>query len=140
MDVGVFATLVATSLVLLLGEKLVQWIAVLRAYSIPAPVVGGLIVALAVLLVRLVSTVPVRFDPALQTPLMFAFFSTIGLSANISSLKAGGPVLIRFLALVSGLLILQNVVGLALAFALGVDPLFGLLGGSITMSGGHGTG
>jgi ESS family glutamate:Na+ symporter len=140
MDVGVFATLVATSLVLLLGEKLVQWIAVFRAYSIPAPVVGGLIVALAVLLIRLVSNVSVRFDPALQTPLMFAFFSTIGLNANISSLKAGGPVLIRFLALVSGLLILQNVVGLGLAFALGVDPLFGLLGGSITMSGGHGTG
>jgi ESS family glutamate:Na+ symporter len=140
MDVGVFATLVATSLVLLLGEKLVQWIAVFRAYSIPAPVVGGLIVALAVLLIRLVSNVPVRFDAALQTPLMFAFFSTIGLNANISSLKAGGPVLIRFLALVSGLLILQNVVGLGLAFALGVDPLFGLLGGSITMSGGHGTG
>lgn len=140
MNVGVFATLVATSFVLLLGEKLVQWIAVLRTYSIPAPVVGGLIVALAVLLIRLVSNVPVRFDSALQTPLMFAFFSTIGLNANISSLKAGGPVLIRFLALVSGLLILQNVVGLALAFALGVDPLFGLLGGSITMSGGHGTG
>jgi glutamate:Na+ symporter, ESS family len=139
MEVGVFATLVATSFVLLLGEKLVAWIAFLRAYSIPAPVVGGLIVAVGVLLVRVVANVQVRFDAALQTPLMFAFFSTIGLNANIASLKAGGPVLIKYLALVSGLLILQNVLGLALAFALGVDPLFGLLGGSITMSGGHGT-
>jgi ESS family glutamate:Na+ symporter len=140
MNVGVFATLVATSLVLLVGEKLVQWIAFLRTYSIPAPVVGGLIVAVAVLLIRVTSHVEVRFDPVLQGPLMLAFFSTIGLNANLASLKAGGPVLFKFLAVVSGVLILQNVIGLALAFALGVDPLFGLLGGSITMSGGHGTG
>jgi ESS family glutamate:Na+ symporter len=140
MNIGVFGTLVATSLVLLLGEKLVAWIAVLRTYSIPAPVVGGLIVAVAVLLMRVTSHVEVKFDAALQAPLMLAFFSTIGLNAHLSSLKLGGPVLIKFLAVVSGLLILQNVVGILLAFALGVDPLYGVLGGSVTMSGGHGTG
>src|SRR5262249_21305568 len=84
--------------------------------------------------------VEVKFDATMQAPLMLAFFSTIGLNAHISSLKSGGPVLVRFLALVSGLLILQNVVGIALAFVLGVDPLLGILGGSVTMSGGHGTG
>jgi glutamate:Na+ symporter, ESS family len=140
MNIGVFGTLVATSLVLLLGEKLVAWIAVLRTYSIPAPVVGGLIVAVAVLLMRVTSHVEVKFDAALQAPLMLAFFSTIGLNAHLSNLKLGGPVLIKFLAVVSGLLILQNVVGILLAFALGVDPLYGVLGGSVTMSGGHGTG
>ncbi|QQC67147.1 sodium/glutamate symporter [Paraburkholderia ginsengisoli] len=140
MNIGVFGTLVATSLVLLLGEKLIQWIAVLRTYSIPAPVAGGLIVAVGVLLIRVTAHVEVRFEPMLQVPLMLTFFATIGLNAQLSSLKAGGPVLIRFLALVSGLLILQNVVGVLLAFALGVDPLYGLLGGSVTMSGGHGTG
>jgi ESS family glutamate:Na+ symporter len=140
MNIGVFGTLVATSLVLLLGEKLIQWIAVLRTYSIPAPVAGGLIVAVGVLLIRVTTHIEVRFESVLQVPLMLAFFSTIGLNAHLSSLKAGGPVLIRFLALVSGLLILQNVVGILLAFALGVDPLFGILGGSVTMSGGHGTG
>jgi len=140
MTIGVYATLVATSLVLLLGEKLIQWIGVLRTYSIPAPVAGGLVVAVCVLLIRATTHVEVRFDSTLQAPLMLAFFSTIGLNAHISSLKAGGPILIRFLALVSGLLILQNVVGILLAFALGVDPLYGILGGSVTMSGGHGTG
>ncbi|MGF6918539.1 sodium/glutamate symporter [Paraburkholderia sp. 40] len=140
MTIGVYATLVATSLVLLLGEKLVQWIGVLRTYSIPAPVAGGLIVAICVLITRVTTHVQVRFDSTMQAPLMLAFFSTIGLNAHLSSLKAGGPVLIRFLALVCGLLILQNVVGLLLAFALGVDPLLGILGGSVTLSGGHGTG
>jgi ESS family glutamate:Na+ symporter len=140
MNIGVFATLVAASLVLLLGEKLVGWIAFLRTYSIPAPVVGGLIVALIVLLVRVAFHVQVRFDAVLQAPLMLAFFATIGLNAHLSSLKAGGPVLIKFLTIVTGLLIFQNVVGVLLTFALGVDPLYGLLGGSITLSGGHGTG
>ncbi|HEX3381547.1 MAG TPA: sodium/glutamate symporter [Paraburkholderia sp.] len=140
MTIGVYATLVATSLVLLLGEKLVQWIGVLRTYSIPAPVAGGLVVAICVLITRLTTHVEVKFDSTMQAPLMLAFFSTIGLNAHLSSLKAGGPVLVRFLALVSGLLILQNVVGLLLAFALGVDPLLGILGGSVTLSGGHGTG
>ncbi|MGF6603482.1 ESS family glutamate:Na+ symporter [Paraburkholderia sp. GAS448] len=140
MNIGVFATLVAASLVLLLGEKLVGSVAFLRTYSIPAPVVGGLIVALIVLLVRVAFHVQVRFDAVLQTPLMLSFFATIGLNAHLSSLKSGGPVLIKFLAVVSGLLILQNVLGVLLTFALGVDPLYGLLGGSITMAGGHGTG
>ncbi|NML30232.1 sodium/glutamate symporter [Paraburkholderia antibiotica] len=140
MTIGIYATLVATSLVLLLGERLVQWIGVLRTYSIPAPVAGGLVVAIFVLLARVTTHVEIKFDATLQTPLMLAFFSTIGLNANLSSLKAGGPVLVRFLALVSGVLILQNVLGILLAFALGVDPLLGVLGGSVTLSGGHGTG
>ncbi|CAB3788843.1 Sodium/glutamate symporter [Paraburkholderia ultramafica] len=140
MNIGVYGTLVAASLVLLLGEKLIERVGFLRTYSIPAPVVGGLIVAVAVLIVRAASHVEVRFDSALQVPLMLAFFSTIGLNADMASLKSGGPVLIKFLALVSGLLISQNVVGILLAFALGVDPLYGLLVGSITLAGGHGTG
>jgi ESS family glutamate:Na+ symporter len=48
--------------------------------------------------------------------------------------------LARFLVVVIGLLVLQNLVGIGLAYALGVDPLFGLLGGSVSLSGGHGTG
>lgn len=39
-----------------------------------------------------------------------------------------------------GLLLVQNTVGIALAKLLGLDPLMGLLAGSITLSGGHGTG
>jgi ESS family glutamate:Na+ symporter len=49
-------------------------------------------------------------------------------------------VLVRFLAVVVALLVLQNVLGIALAMAFGVDPLFGLLGGSVSLAGGHGTG
>jgi ESS family glutamate:Na+ symporter len=140
MNVGIYGTLVTASLVLLLGNRLVGWIPLLRSYTIPEPVAGGLLVAIVLLVVRMTSQIEVRFDTALQTPLMLAFFATIGLNANLASLKSGGPLLLRFLGLVIGLLILQNAVGIALTYVLGIDPLYGLLVGSITLSGGHGTG
>lgn len=71
---------------------------------------------------------------------MLTFFATIGLNANLSSLKAGGKLLILFVFVVVGLLLVQNTVGIVLAKMLGLDPLMGLLAGSITLSGGHGTG
>jgi ESS family glutamate:Na+ symporter len=140
MNIGIYGTLVAASLVLLLGNRLVAWIPVLHTYTIPEPVAGGLVVAIVLLVVRVAGHTEVRFDPALQAPLMLAFFATIGLNANLASLKQGGPLLLRFLGVVIGLLVLQNAVGIGLAYVLGVDPLLGLLGGSITLSGGHGTG
>ncbi|MCX4144802.1 MULTISPECIES: sodium/glutamate symporter [Paraburkholderia] len=140
MNVGIYGTLVTASLVLLLGNRLVGWIPLLRSYTIPEPVAGGLLVAIVLLILRTTSHIEVRFDTALQTPLMLAFFATIGLNANLASLKSGGPLLLRFLGLVIGLLILQNAVGIALTYVLGIDPLYGLLVGSITLSGGHGTG
>ena len=140
MSIGIYGTLVAASLVLLLGNRLVEWIPVLNTYTIPEPVAGGLVVAIVLLMLRVAGHTEVRFDTALQTPMMLAFFATIGLNANLASLKQGGPLLLRFLAVVIGLLVLQNAVGIGFAYALGVDPLFGLLGGSITLSGGHGTG
>jgi ESS family glutamate:Na+ symporter len=140
MNVGIYGTLVTASLVLLLGNRLVGWIPLLRSYTIPEPVAGGLLVAIVLLILRTTSHIEVRFDTALQTPLMLAFFATIGLNANLASLKSGGPLLLRFLGLVVSLLILQNAVGIALTYVLGIDPLYGLLVGSITLSGGHGTG
>ncbi|MFM0301274.1 sodium/glutamate symporter [Paraburkholderia sediminicola] len=140
MNVGIYGTLVTASLVLLLGNRLVGWIPLLRSYTIPEPVAGGLLVAIVLLILRMTSQIEVRFDTALQTPLMLAFFATIGLNANLASLKSGGPLLLRFLGLVIGLLILQNAVGIALTYVVGIDPLYGLLVGSITLSGGHGTG
>lgn len=135
-----YSTLVAASLVLLLGRWLVARIGFLRAYSIPEPVVGGLLVAALLLLLRVLTDIEVRFDASLQAPLMLAFFATIGLNADFASLKKGGRILGIFLLIVTALLVVQNAMGIALAKALGLDPLMGLLAGSVTLSGGHGTG
>ncbi len=129
----------AASLVLLLGRGLVTRIGFLRNYNIPEPVAGGLVVALLLLALRGLD-IDVRFDTSLQTPLMLAFFATIGLSADFASLKKGGRVVGIFVLAVTTLLVVQNAMGLALAKTLGLDPLMGLLTGSITLAGGHGTG
>jgi glutamate:Na+ symporter, ESS family len=134
-----YGTLVAASLVLLLGRGLVSRVGFLRSYNIPEPVAGGLVVAVLLLLLRTFD-IEVRFDTSLQTPLMLAFFATIGLSADLASLKKGGRVVGIFLLAVIGLLVVQNAMGIGLATLLGLDPLMGLLTGSITLAGGHGTG
>ncbi|WP_150765538.1 sodium/glutamate symporter [Pseudomonas fluorescens] len=134
-----YGTLVAASLVLLLGRGLVTRVGFLRAYNIPEPVAGGLVVALVLLALRGLD-VEIRFDTSLQTPLMLAFFATIGLSADFASLKRGGRVVGIFVLAVTGLLVVQNAMGIGLATMLGLDPLMGLLTGSITLAGGHGTG
>lgn len=139
LELDFYGTLVAASLVLLLGRGLVARITFLRTYNIPEPVAGGLLVAVVLLGLRSFD-IQVQFDTSLQTPLMLAFFATIGLSADFASLKTGGRVVSIFLMVVTGLLVVQNAMGIGLATALGLDPLMGLLAGSITLSGGHGTG
>jgi ESS family glutamate:Na+ symporter len=81
-----------------------------------------------------------EFDTALQTPLMIAFFTTIGLGASLALLKVGGPQVLLFWGLASLLAVIQNGVGVLLAKVLGVHAFLGLIAGSITMTGGHGTG
>ncbi|KKX59731.1 MULTISPECIES: sodium/glutamate symporter [Pseudomonas] len=139
IELDFYGTLVAASLVLLLGRGLVTRVGFLRTYNIPEPVAGGLMVALVLLALRSLD-IQVRFDTSLQTPLMLAFFATIGLSADFASLKKGGRVVGIFLLAVTGLLVVQNAMGIGLAKTLGLDPLMGLLTGSITLAGGHGTG
>lgn len=134
------STLVAATLVLLLGRSLVQSLSFLKKYTIPEPVAGGLLAAFALLVLKKTMGWEINFDMSLKDPLMLAFFATIGLNANIASLRSGGRILGTFLVVVVGLLLMQNAIGISMAKLLGLDPLMGLLAGSITLSGGHGTG
>lgn len=133
-------TLLIAALVLLLGRvvnRLVPW---LSHYNIPAPITGGLLFAVGVLCVRQFSPVEVVFDSTLKPVLLLAFFAAVGLSANLSLLKQGGKRLLLFVLVLIPFLILQNFTGLLIAWGLDMHPLMGLVGGSITLVGGHGTG
>jgi ESS family glutamate:Na+ symporter len=66
---------------------------------------------------------------------MVAFFTTIGLGASVGLLRVGGPQVLVFWGLASLLAAVQNGFGVGLARLLGVDPLLGLLTGSITDDG-----
>lgn len=140
IHLDVYGTLVAATLVLLIGRQMVQKIPFLTKYTIPEPVAGGLLVALGFLLLKQTMGFEVSFDMSLKDPLMLAFFATIGLNANLASLRKGGKALSIFIFVVVGLLLVQNAIGIGMAKMLGLDPLMGLLAGSITLSGGHGTG
>jgi glutamate:Na+ symporter, ESS family len=133
-------TLAFGGLVLLGGYGLRRAIPVLARYNVPAPVIGGLVVALAVLLAREQGITLVQFDTALQSPLMIAFFTTIGFGASIALLRVGGPLVLRFFLLATIFAVLQNVVGALIALPFGLDPLFGVLAGSVTLTGGPATG
>jgi glutamate:Na+ symporter, ESS family len=133
-------TLALAAVVLFAGYGIRRSIGVLDRYNIPAPVVGGFLFATVSLILRMTGVVAFEFTTTLQAPLMIAFFTTIGLGASLALLKVGGPQVLLFFLLATILVILQNVVGVSIAAALGVEPLLGLLAGSITMTGGHGTG
>jgi ESS family glutamate:Na+ symporter len=112
----------------------------LARYNIPAPVIGGLLVALAVTALRAAGHQPVGFDTTLQAPLMIAFFTSIGFGASVPLLRSGGPAVVLFLALATAVAVLQNVAGALVATGLGVPPLLGVLAGSVTLTGGPATG
>ncbi|MBR2917863.1 MAG: sodium/glutamate symporter, partial [Campylobacter sp.] len=135
-----YSTLCAMVFVLLLGTFIIKKSKFLQDYNIPEPVVGGIIVAVAIFIANRYAGFSFSFDSSLKDPLMLAFYASIGLSADFAAFKKGGKILFVFLFIVTGLLILQNLAGIGVALAMGENPLIGLLSGSITMSGGHGTG
>jgi glutamate:Na+ symporter, ESS family len=112
----------------------------LSRYNVPAPVIGGLLVAGGLTAARARGVDLLTFDTRLQAPMMIAFFTTVGFGASVSLLKIGGPQVLMFLGLASILTLLQNGVGVLIAGSLGMHPLFGVLNGSVTLAGGPATG
>ncbi|MDR2876983.1 MAG: hypothetical protein LBV36_02945 [Chromatiales bacterium] len=127
-------------LVLLLGHGLRRWIPVLGRVNIPAAVLGGLLVSVVAWIGHACDVQLFDFDTTLQSPLMIAFFTTVGFAASLSLLRVGGPQVVKFLLLCSGFALLQNLLGVFLSWALGLPLPFGLLAGSVTLTGGPATG
>lgn len=135
-----YYTLIAATIVLLIGRILVQKIQFLDNFNIPESVSGGLLATVVIFVLYKTSGMTFKFDTSLSDTFMLVFFSSIGLSADFSRLKQGGKPLFIFLIVVAVFILLQDLVGIAMAKLLGLDPLMGLLTGSITLTGGHGTG
>jgi ESS family glutamate:Na+ symporter len=135
----IYTTLALASAALVVGHALGARIPFLARYSIPDAVVGGMLFAVIITLARGVGDVKAEFDPALLTPLNVVFFTTVGLSADARSLVKGGKLLLVFFVVVAGGLALQDAVGVGMARLFDMHPANGLLAGSITLSGGHGT-
>ena len=126
--------------VLFAGYSIRRLIPALARYNVPAPVIGGLLVATATTTARTRGIDLVTFDTQLQAPLMIAFFTTIGFGASLSLLRVGGPQVLLFSVLCTVLAVFQNLIGAGLAWMMGLHPLFGVLNGSVTLTGGPATG
>ena len=121
------------------GAWLRKKVPFLEKYSVPSPVVGGMLVALVLSCLEYFHFMKVNFDTSLQTLLMLAFFTTIGLSASLKIVTEGGKLLVSFLFVITILCVLQNFLGMGLAEMMGLDFHYGLLAGSVSMMGGLGT-
>ncbi|MBW2314362.1 MAG: sodium/glutamate symporter [Deltaproteobacteria bacterium] len=139
IDLQTVDVLILSILVLWTGQGITKRIDVLRRFSIPIAVTGGILASAVVAGLDLLAGVQVSFDLSVRDTLLLVFFSTIGLSAKLATLRDGG----RTLAILGGVtlafLFCQNAIGVSIASLLGANPAYGLLGGSISLAGGHGT-
>ncbi|QCF27656.1 sodium/glutamate symporter [Hydrocarboniclastica marina] len=132
-------TVALAIIALWLGYQINRRVAVLHRYNIPPAVSGGLPISALMALTEWASGLEIRFDLQLRDLLLITFFSTIGLSARLRQMLEGGKALGIMLGLAVAFLLFQNLTGTLLALIAGESPLVGLIGGSISLAGGHGT-
>jgi len=132
-------TLIAAILVLFLGRYLNRKISFLTDYNIPQPVTGGVLASLAVGAIFILFDTTISFDLNMRDVLLITFFTTIGLSSRVSTLMKGGRKLLILVGIAVVYLLVQNLTGLIVAGAAGLDLNIGLIAGSVSLSGGHGT-
>jgi glutamate:Na+ symporter, ESS family len=139
VSLDLIQTMALAGVVLFAGYFIRRFVTPLARYSIPAPVIGGLLVSVLLTVNRLYFGYPIALDTTLQSPLMVAFFTSIGFAASFALLRVGGPAVLIFFGLATAVVLIQNAAGAGVAMALGQPPLMGVLAGSVTMTGGPAT-
>ena len=132
-------TIIVAILVLFLGKYLTSKVAFLQEYNIPEPVSGGLIASLVFGVLYAAFGMELFFTLDLRDTLLIVFFTTIGLSSKFSTLVEGGKPLLILLFVAVVYLFIQNFTGLGVARLTGQPAEIGIIGGSVSLSGGHGT-
>lgn len=126
-------------LVFFAGANLNRYIPVLSRWSIPEAVTGGILAALVTLVAYEFFGAEVTFALAARDLLLLYFFTGVGLNARFSDLLAGGRPFLILLSLTLVFLVIQNLISFGMGAALGLPRGVGLLLGSISLIGGHGT-
>lgn len=134
-----FLTVTLGILVLFVGKRINEAVSWLRELSIPEPVTGGLLFSVLFGLVYAATGVAVEFELGARDLLLVYFFTTIGINASLQDLLSGGKPLLILLAITIGYMVLQNLTGISVAALFGLPTAVGLLGGSVSLIGGHGT-
>ncbi len=139
MQIDSFTTFNLAIIVLALGKWLTRKFSILREFNIPEPVTSGLLVCLITAVLHVVAGVQIGFNLATRDFLLLYFFASIGLNSDFKTLLSGGKPLIILVVVTLIFMFLQNFVGVGVASLMGQNPLVGIVGGSVSLLGGHGT-
>ena len=135
-----YQTLAIAVLVLLLGSFLRKRIRFLERFCIPAPVIGGLICSILIFIGKITGLFTVEMTGTLQDFFMNIFFTGTGFTCSLVVLKKSGKLGAKLAVGAVLFLVVQNLVGVSLAGVFGINKLLGVAMGSISMSGGVGSG
>ena len=138
-EVDTFLAVTIGIVVLFLGKRINRLIPVFGKYSIPEPVTGGLFIAIILFAIHSFADISIEFELGARDALLIYFFTTIGINASFKDLAAGGKPLALLLLVTVIYMITQNLAGIGMASVLGLEPAVGLLGGTVSLIGGHGT-
>lgn len=139
IQIEAFAAFTLAIIVYFAGVRLTGAVGFLRSYSIPEPVSGGILAALVAWGVVALTGREVVYDLAARDFLLVYFFTTVGISARVSDLVKGGPILAVMLALTVGFMMVQAGIGILGALVFGLPPQAGVMLGTAALIGGHGT-
>lgn len=137
--IDAFASFTLAILLLFIGKGLAGRVGWLYRYNIPEPVVGGVFCAALVCLLYYGVGIEVTFELGVRDMLLLYFFAAIGLNSSIRTLGQGGRAMVVLVVLASGFMVMQNLLGMALAAGFGMDARAGLMVGSVSLTGGVGT-
>jgi ESS family glutamate:Na+ symporter len=126
-------------IVLFIGFFITKNIKFLRENYIPPSVTGGILCSIIVALIYKFANVEINFDMQIRDILLLIFFSTIGLSAKFKTLVSGGKALLVLTFVAFIFLIIQDATGIGIALLFDAHPAYGLMAGSVSFAGGHGT-
>ncbi|MFQ3577729.1 MAG: sodium/glutamate symporter [Verrucomicrobiia bacterium] len=139
MTIDSFTTVNLAILVLGIGKWITQRIKILRDFNIPDPVVSGLLVSLAIWVLQATTGREISFDMTARDFLLLAFFACVGLGSDLRTLLTGGIPLLVLAGICLGFTYLQNFAAALTGAVVGIGSMAGLLGGSVSLVGGHGT-
>ncbi|MGL5346645.1 MAG: sodium/glutamate symporter [Peptostreptococcaceae bacterium] len=139
ISLDITSTLILSIILFLIGSYIKGKVKFLVKFCIPAPVVGGLIFSVLALFLRILNICTISMDTRLMPYLISAFFTIVGLGVSISIIKKGGKLLVKYWLLCGVLALCQNLIAIFVSKSININPLLGLMCGTISMVGGHGT-
>ena len=139
LQVDTFMTVTLGIIVLFIGRRLNNAVPFLREFSIPEPVTGGLLFSVLFGILYAATGVAVEFNLEARDILLVYFFTTIGINASFKDLLAGGKPFVVLLLITIAYMVIQNLTGISVAAIFGLPTPVGLLGGTVSLIGGHGT-